>query len=150
MVEDLVVTASATPNRPGVNWFTVLAESSRRPAPAPIEQVDLVLGTKTVPLQRLTETRYFATYQADSSGPLRVVAVVHRAGRQYAVPLSWQVAPAESPVTSGRRLAPYVDGAALLVIEAAIAAAAWWLVRTTRRRPVLPVAAVDRSRGGPR
>jgi copper transport protein len=37
MVDDLVVSISATPNRAGVNGFTVLAASSRRPPPAPIE-----------------------------------------------------------------------------------------------------------------
>jgi copper transport protein len=150
VVADLVVTVSATPNQPGANWFTVLAESSRRPAPAPIDKVDLRFrtsqGDRDVPLQRLTTTRYFATYQADTAGALRLVAVVHRAGKQYSVPLAWQVAPAETPVVAGRRLAPYVDVAALLLLEVALAGGAWWLIRTTRR-PTMPVP-VDRSRGG--
>jgi len=152
-VADLVVTISATPNQPGVNWFTVLAESSRRPAPAPIDKVDLLFrtahGEQAVPLQRLTTTRYFATYQADSAGGLHLVAVLHRAGRQYAVPLDWQVSPAGSAAGSGGRLAPYVDGAALVLLESALAIGTWWLIRTTRRRPVIAMqAAVDRTRGG--
>src|SRR5262245_15106144 len=43
-VDDLVVSVSATPNRPGVNGFTMLAASSRRPPPAPIDGVTLKLG----------------------------------------------------------------------------------------------------------
>jgi copper transport protein len=152
-VDDLVVTVSATPNQPGMNWFTVLADSSRRPAPAPIDGVDLRIGPATaeriVTLQRLTATRYFATYQTEAAGPLQVVAVLHRGGRQYAVRLDWRVSPAASPVAAGPRLAPYVDVAALLVLEAAVAACAWWLVHTGRRRAVVPVRAVaDRGRGG--
>ncbi|MGW6194601.1 copper resistance CopC/CopD family protein [Kribbella sp. NPDC055110] len=127
---DLVVTVSATPNQPGVNWLTVLAESTRRPAPAPLGAVDLRIGTQTVALQRLTATRYFTTYRADSAGGVRMVAVLHRAGREYAVPLDWRVsAPAARPA-SGQRLAPYVDVAALALLELGVVLCAWWLVRS--------------------
>jgi len=128
-VSDLVVTVSATPNRPGVNWFTVLADSSRRPAPAPLASVDLRIGDQTVVLQRLTTTRYFATYRAGTAGAVRMVAVLHRGGQEYAVPLDWQVSsPAVRPAP-GRRLAPYTDVAALLLLELGVVAGAWWLVR---------------------
>src|SRR5205807_1682399 len=43
-VADLIVSVSVTPNRPGVNGFTVRAASNRRPAPAPIDDVALQLG----------------------------------------------------------------------------------------------------------
>jgi copper transport protein len=126
---DLVVTVSATPNQPGVNWVTVLADSSRRPAPAPLRGVDLRIGDQSVVLQRLTTTRYFATYRAASAGAVRMVAVLHRADRDYAVPIDWQVsAPATRPAP-GRRLAPYVDGAALLLLELGVVVCAWRLVR---------------------
>ncbi|MFF0268201.1 copper resistance protein CopC [Kribbella sp. NPDC004536] len=127
---DLVVTVSATPNRPGVNWFTVLAESTRRPAPAPLGGVDLRIGAQTVPLQRLSATRYFATYRADAPGSVRMVAVLHRAGHEYSVPLEWQVSAPAARSAPGRRLAPYVDGAALALLEVGVAVCAWWLLRT--------------------
>src|SRR5262249_57297014 len=64
-VDDLVVSVSATPNRPGVNGFTVLAASSRRPAPAPIDRVTLKLGRSgesgTLPLPPIEPGRYFST-----------------------------------------------------------------------------------------
>jgi copper transport protein len=128
-VADLVVTVSATPNQPGVNWLTVIADSSRRPAPAPLGGVDLRIGDQTVPLQRLTDTRYFATYRAESAGAVRMVAVLHRGGREYAVPLDWDVSSPAASVTPGRRLAPYVDGAALLLLESGVGVGAWWFIR---------------------
>jgi copper transport protein len=126
---DLVVTVSATPNQPGVNWLTVLADSSRRPAPAPLDGVDLRIGGQTVVLQQLTGTRYFATYRADSAGAVRMVAVLHRGDREYAVPLDWQVSSPAARSAPGRRLAPYTDVAALLLLELGVGVCAWWLVR---------------------
>jgi copper transport protein len=126
---DLVVTVSATPNQPGVNWLTVLADSSRRPAPAPLDGVDLRIGGQTVVLQQLTGTRYFATYRADSAGAVRMVAVLHRGDREYAVPLDWQVSSPAARPAPGRRLAPYTDVAALLLLELGVGVCAWWLVR---------------------
>ncbi|MEU4191728.1 copper resistance protein CopC [Kribbella sp. NPDC026611] len=128
-VQDLVVTVSATPNQPGVNWLTVLADSSRRPAPAPLDSVDLRIGDQTTRLQHLTGARYFATYRADSTGAVRMVAVLHRGGQEYAVPIDWQVSSPAARSAPGRRLAPYVDGAALALLEIGIAVCAWWLVR---------------------
>ncbi|MFC6157318.1 copper resistance CopC/CopD family protein [Kribbella jiaozuonensis] len=128
-VADLVVTVSATPNQPGVNWLTVIADSSRRPAPAPLGGVDLRIGDQAVPLQRLTDTRYFATYRAASAGAVRMVAVLHRGGREYAVPLDWNVSSPAVSLAPGLRLAPYVDGAALLLLELGVGVGAWWLIR---------------------
>lgn len=150
-VTDLVVTISATPNQPGVNWLTVLAESSRRPAPAALTGVDLRIGDHTLVLQQLTSTRYFATYQAESAGAVRMVAVLHRGGQQYAVPLDWQVSSPAARPAPGRSLAPYVDAAALLVLELGVVGCAWWLVRKARRHPGRPATeqvAVDQGRGG--
>lgn len=145
-VDDLVVTVSATPNRPGANWFTVLTESTRRPAPGAIDSVTLRItapdGSRQLPLQPLTAGRYFTTYRADSASPLRLSVLIQRAGRRYTVDLAWPMAPVgQAPSTThGRRLAPYVDAAALALLEVAVAAGAWWLLRSGRRRvaPAVP------------
>jgi copper transport protein len=126
---DLVVTVSATPNQPGVNWLTVLAESSRRPAPAALSGVDLRIGDQTVVLRQLTATRYFATYRADAAGAVRMTAVLRRGGRQYDVPLEWRFASPAVGSAPRQGLAPYVDVAALLLLELGVVVCAWWLVR---------------------
>jgi copper transport protein len=141
-VADLVVTVSATPNRPGVNGFTALAGSSRRPPPAPLEgvelQIDAAHGGGMVALQQVGPGRWFGTGRLDQAGPLRLEAVLHRAGKRLAVPLSWWVGPpAPAPgvaAAPGRRLAPYVDGMALSLLAAALAAAVARLVLARGRR----------------
>ncbi|WP_432876919.1 copper resistance protein CopC [Kribbella sp. CA-245084] len=128
-VQDLVVTVSATPNQPGVNWFTVVADSTRRPAPAALDNVALRIGDQTVGLEHLTGTRYFATYRVQSAGPVRMIAVLHRGARQYDVPIEWQVSSPAARTAPGRRLAPYVDGAALFLLELGVVVGAWRMVR---------------------
>jgi copper transport protein len=142
-VADLAVTVSATPNRPGMNGFTVLAASSRRPPPAPVEGVTLELagdgGTSTVELQPVAPGRWFGTARLDQSGRLRVAAVVRRDGKRLAAPVSWWVGsqgPAQRVVTApaGRRLAPYLNGMALSLLAGAFALGAGRLLVTRRRR----------------
>jgi copper transport protein len=139
---DLVVTVSVTPNRPGVNGFTVLAASSRRPPPAPLDGVALRLtgggAGGSVALRQVAPGRWFGTGRIDRAGRLRLRAVLRRAGERIAVPLSWQVEPA-APVplatrAGGRRLAPYVDGAALALLAGAAALGAARLLVARRRR----------------
>jgi hypothetical protein len=67
-----------------------------------------------------------------------LAVLVQRDGRRYAVDLGWPMAPAaQRPSTDrGRRLAPYADLAALVVLEATVVAGAWWLVRSRRRPPL--------------
>ena len=83
-VADLVVTVSVTPNRPGMNGFTVLAASSRRPPPAPVDDVELkVLRGRDgdeVALQQVAPGRWFGTGRLDQAGRLRLTTVVRRAG----------------------------------------------------------------------
>jgi copper transport protein len=142
-VADLVVTVSATPNRPGVNGFTALAASSRRPPPAPLEGVELQIGATdggggVVALQQVGPGRWFGTGRLDQAGSLRLEAVLHRAGKRLAVPLSWWVGPpVQAPgvvAAPGRRLAPYVDGMALSLLAGALALVAARLVLARRRR----------------
>jgi copper transport protein len=145
-VADLVVTVSVTPNRPGMNGFTVLAASSRRPPPAPVEGVELKLvrggDGSAVALQQVAPGRWFGTGRLDQAGRLRLTTVVRRAGKRLATPLSWWVSSPVPPQQQagpapGRRLAPYVDGIALSLLAGALALAAWRLLVVRRRqRPV--------------
>ncbi|HEX6676700.1 MAG TPA: copper resistance CopC family protein [Actinomycetes bacterium] len=148
VVADLVVSVSVTPNRPGVNGFTVLAASSRRPPPAPIDGAALRLvqgGAKdSVALQQVAPGRWFGTGRLGRAGRVRLTAVVHRGRERVAAPLSWRVEPpaqAASPAPpASRRLAPIVDGAALaLLAGAAAGTAAWLLLARRRRRRAVPV-----------
>ncbi|WP_203752760.1 copper resistance CopC/CopD family protein [Cellulomonas chitinilytica] len=125
-VSDLVVTVTASPGRPGVNGFTVVVASSRRPPPAQVDGVRLdvtTLGRTSVALQEVGDGRYFGTGQVDAAGVVEVDAVVERAGAEVVVPLTWHVAlPADDVTAAGRPLAPYVDGLALLLVAAGAAA----------------------------
>ena len=141
-VADLVVTVSVTPNRPGVNGFTVLAASSRRPPPAPVDGVELrVAGGHdggVIALRQVAPGRWFGTGRLDQAGRLRLTTVVRRAGKRLAAPLSWWVGsplpPQQAVAAPGRRLAPYVDGVALSLLAGALALGGWRLVLARRRR----------------
>jgi copper transport protein len=140
-VDDLVVSLSATPNRPGANGFTVLAASSRRPPPAPIDGVTLKLRRSgesgTLPLQQIEPGRYFGTGRLDSAGPITITAVVRRAGERLTVTMPWRVSPEAVPPTVARqehRLAPYVNAAALCVLLLALSAGVQRIVVRRRRR----------------
>jgi copper transport protein len=139
-VGDLVVSVSATPNRPGVNGFTVLAASSRRPPPAPIDRVTLKLGRSgesgTLSLRQIEPGRYFGTGRLDSAGPATITAVVRRAGERLTVTMPWRVSPRAVPPTVPRpeyRLAPYLNAIALCVLVLALIAGALRIVVRRRR-----------------
>src|SRR5215471_16118608 len=140
-VDDLVVSVSATPNRPGVNGFTVLAASSRRPAPAPIDKVTLKLGgsgeSGTLSLQQIEPGRYFGTGRLDSAGSITITAVVWRAGEHLTVTMPWRVSPKAVPPPVARQehhLAPYVNAIALFVLLLALSAGVQRIVVRRRRR----------------
>jgi copper transport protein len=145
-VDDLVVSVSAIPNRPGANGFTVLAASSRRPPPAPIDGVTLRLGRPgepgTLPLRQIEPGRYFGTGRFDSAGPITITAVVRRAGERLTVTVPWRVSPKAAPPTVARqehRLAPYVNAVALCVLVLAlIVAVPRVAARRRHRRPLDP------------
>ena len=137
---DLVVTVSATPNRPGLNAFTVTAASSRRPAPRPIDTVSLeVVGAKSTvspPLQPIGAGRYFGVARLDS-GPVREMrAVIERNGEQLGVTVPWTV----SAATDTARLAPYVNtlAASLAVLIRRPSSVGWFVLRRRRAEMELP------------
>jgi len=140
-VDDLVVSVSATPNRPGVNGFTVLAASSRRPPPAPIDRVTLRLGgsgeSGTLPLRQIEPGRYFGTGRLDTAGPITITAIVRRAGERLTVTMPWRVSLKAAPPAvprQGHRLEPYVNVAALCVLVLALGAGVQRIVVLRRRR----------------
>jgi copper transport protein len=140
-IDDLVVSVSATPNRPGINGFTVLAASSRRPPPAPIGAVTLKLGGSgepgKLPLRQIEPGRYFGTGRLDSAGPITITAVVQRAGERLTVTVPWRVSPKSVPPTAARqehRLAPYANAVALCVLLLALSAGVQRTVARRRRR----------------
>src|SRR5215472_10595898 len=141
IVNDLVVSVSATPNRPGVNGFTVLAASSRRPPLAPVNGVTLTLGRPgepgTLPLRQIEPGRYFGTGRLDSAGPITITAVIRRAGERLTVTMPWRVLPRSAPpavASPEHRLAPYVNAIALCVLLLALSAGAQRIVVRRRRR----------------
>jgi copper transport protein len=136
LAADLVVTVTVTPDRPGVNGFTVLVSSSRRPPPAPIEDVALNLTaggvTSPVPAQQLEPGRYFGTTAVDAPGPVRLTVVVQRSGAFVSIPVDWSV-PATARQKSGTSpFVPVVDTLAIAILAVLLSAGGWWL--TTRRR----------------
>jgi copper transport protein len=127
---DLVVTATTRPNRPGMNLFTVAAASSRRPPPAPVTRLELLLAragepARTVALRRQAAGRFAGGAELDADGRWRMTAVISRGGRELRVPFRWSVNapdPARPVVYSAQPLAPLLDGAAAVVLLALAAA----------------------------
>jgi len=127
-VEDLVITASVTPNQPGVNWLALLVESSRRPAPAPVDSVEVAFSAgnsdQALALRQLEPGRYFATFDLDHQGQVGAQVVVTRAGHRYSATINWELASAPRLTGSGQHLAPLANvaaiGCAVLVVGAAV------------------------------
>jgi copper transport protein len=139
-IKDLVVSVSATPNRPGINGFTVLAASSRRPPPAPIDRVTLRLGgpeqSGTIPLREIEPGRYFGTGRLGPGGPVKITAAIRRAGERLTVTMPWHLSPKAAPPKAPpqeHRLAPYVNAIALCVLLLALGTGAQRIL--VRRRP---------------
>lgn len=148
-VDDLLVTFSAKPNRPGDNVFTALAVSTRRPAPADVEQVALRFtpegdgeGSRIVQMQQVEPGRFRAGgSQLDRSGSWSIAVLVRRSGlKDSEARLDWAVAepgPPPGTVLSRRPLAPFLIPAALVLGLGVLLLATWYWVlplRSRRRR----------------
>lgn len=139
--EDLLVSVAVSPDRPGVNGFTVVVASSRRPPPAPVEDVALELergGRIGVVTAREVEPgTYFGTGTFDAVGRWKLRAMIRRAGHTSIVRFHLSV-PASIPRVIGRptgaRLAPLTDGLALIVLAGGIVTALTVRRRATRSR----------------
>lgn len=146
-VGDLVVSLVVSPNQPGLNAFTVLATSSRRPDPGPVSgavlHLDQAGATSTITLRENAPGQYFGTgtlAATNPSGPspIGVTIDVQRSADTIHVRLPWSVAPTPkpspvpAPPPEPRHTAPYADGLAVLVLALGAAAAGW---AARRRRP---------------
>jgi copper transport protein len=137
-VDDVLVTVTPRPNRPGANVVTVLAVSSRRPPPAPIDAVTLSIGGRPpVALHALAPGRWSGGADLVRPGRSRMTILVRRGRRRLWGSLPWTIAPADAArpvVVSARRLAPTANAAGLLVALAAAAGGLAIALATARRR----------------
>jgi copper transport protein len=143
--DDLLVSLSVRPNRPGVNLFQVGAVSTRRPAPAAIERVRLRFtgpqgSVTSPPLREVGPGRYRSSGSYLSvSGDWRVEALVDRTGLgERRAGFAWTVASAGAPppvVVSRRPLEPILTSAAAALLLGLVAAWALVLARRLPRRP---------------
>lgn len=163
-VDDLLVTLSIGPNKPGSNIAVIQVRNTRRPAPAEIIRVMLRLtyrdlDTQTLIAERVDDSTYrLSTNVLSAAGDWRLRVVVRRKGLEDSVAdFAWQVealpagVPPRPVVVSNAPLEPilatFAIGLALLTIAAAARTAR---LRLPSRRP----AALDRFRpraadGGP-
>jgi copper transport protein len=128
-VSDVVLSVTIAPNRPGANFVTVVAASSRRPAPAPIRGV----RAGTSPLRHVGADRWVGTVELAAPGDAALRIRVDRAAGDLSARVAWRVAPADParPVRySSRRLSTLLDPViAVLLGAVAIVAAGALLVR---------------------
>jgi copper transport protein len=145
-VEDIVVSVSVTPNRPGANGFTVVAVSGRRPPPAPVQEVRLEpAGAAAIPLREMGPGRYFGTAELAAPGVVRATVVVRRAGARLTVPVEWSVpaaAPPAAAVPAAGGLAPAAN-ALVGIVFVVLLGLAVWRADAGRRRRVRPAAAPE-------
>jgi copper transport protein len=140
-VDDVLVSASIRPNRPGENVLSVQVASSRRPPPAPIDSVDARLAgaDRTTELRRIDTGRYLATMTLPRAGRSGLSVVVHRAGQALPTRLGWSVEqadPARHVVVSSRRLSSIVDPLALALCAALLVVGLFALLVRHSRAPV--------------
>ena len=142
-VDDLVLTVTVRPNRPGTNTIGVAAASTRRPPPAAIDAVQFRLGGSrgVAAFPRSVGGGGWLTPAAlERPGDERLDVVVTRGGHRLVVPFGWRIDPADPArpvVVSSRRLSPIVNRAALLLLIAApiCVALAVAAARPARSRP---------------
>ena len=147
-VGDLQETLAIRPNRPGRNVALLGVLNTRRPAPAPVNAVDITFvrpdgGHSTpAPAEKLADGQWSVPVTLTAAGPTHVRVTAHRAGfpattRTY----DWVVGAASAdtrPVTlSNAPIAGVLRQAAagLAVLLVGAAAAAVWR-RRRRRRPL--------------
>jgi hypothetical protein len=146
--DDLIVTVTVRPNRPGPNFVDLTVYQTRKPAPAPVGEIAVSLvqgdGSGAAGIAGpIDATRFeLAGQTLQATGPLGVGIVIHRAGLPDArATVPWQVLPALPAGTGGpggilaTPLAPLTSTAAVLLAIAIAGAALAGLLRRRSRRP---------------
>ena len=157
----LLASVSMKPNREGPNLLSVQVVDTRRPSPAPIESVTLVLkrpGSGS-PSEQFPTTRSGNRYDAGTvstvTGDLRISVIVTRVGLgSTLIDVPWRVNPPEvqrAPVViSSEPLAPLVNlGAVLLALVAAVALAGGFVLRLRSTLRTSRLADQGRSENAP-
>lgn len=132
------------PNLPGRNFVTVNLFDTRRPAPAPIQAVDVLLrGPGGAAVTRTASpagpgSYLLATDDLADSGPWTITVIAHRPDLAPAsASLQWTVPPATAftrpTVFSDAPLTAYTQWAAALALLAGVAAARLLPGRRPRR-----------------
>jgi copper transport protein len=121
---DVVLSVTVSPNRPGPNFVSVAAASSRRP-PTPIRGIRAGRWT----LHSVGGNRWVGTIDLGSPGDASLPIRIRRAAGELSTRVGWRVEPRDPsrPVRySSRRLASLIDPAlvGLLAALAAVAAGA--------------------------
>ena len=161
--DDLMISLSIKPNRPGQNFLSLGVFNTRRPVPAPIDHVAVQLqepderGAHTIlTADPLGAGRYqIAGDTIDAAGDWRIMVRVSRPGLpETRVTIPWLVAPATQPIQrrsvliSNQSLAPVLTLAALFVaFGLAGVSVALWLRR--RRVSALPPLARGQAQPSP-
>jgi copper transport protein len=144
-VDDLIVTLSVKPNRPGQNVFTVFAASARRPPPAEVMRVifrfkHLETGSEKVSIvaEEVEPSRYMAADPAlNLPGRWQIEVVVRREGLEDAVAVfEWVLPTGQLPraiISRSPLRIPSTVIASLLICALVGAFATVWLRRLRRR-----------------
>jgi copper transport protein len=145
-VDDLVVTVSVRPNRPGPNVFEVLVAETTRPPLAEVREVRLrfVAADGRVrtspPLVRVEPGRFrLGGDELDAAGDWRIEVVVERPGLPTAVTgFGWTLGAAAGHriIVSDAPLGPALTVAAAVALGALALVLIVWLA--LRRRPTVP------------
>jgi copper transport protein len=150
---DLLVAVRVTPNLPGTNVVAVRVESSRRPAPAPIQAVALVLGPS--PAARMRDDgagRFQSGVELTAPGSQDLRVTVHRPGLPDAiVEASWVVgngAEPTAPRLSDRPIGGVVTAIGFVLLLVTTLGVGIALVRRRRPGVLVPEMLDDASGSG--
>ena len=156
-VADLVDTVAVRPNRPGRNIVSITIDDTRRPAPAAVTGVSLMLrgpdGTQAVyPVTRGPDGWTVAVDTIRSPGAWTVSVTVLRDGlppvtnaHQWPVPPATQTG--DAVLVSSAPLQPVISWLALLLALGLLGGAGWYGYRIRRRAPEAPVVSTVDSQG---